>query len=312
MSTASNSLRERFGKVLLLYGGRSAEREISLRSGTAVLNALRAQGIEVEAVDADARLVQRLVESRFDRAFIALHGRGGEDGSLQALLDLLDRPYTGSGALASALAMDKQMSKQMWRGLGLPTPPFMQVTAQTPWEEVLAEVGPVVAIKPNHEGSSIGISRVSSAAEYAQALTLALRYDPQVLAERWIEGAEYTVSILHGRALPVIRVETSHPFYDFVAKYQANDTRYLCPCGLTPDDEQRVQRLALAAFAALGCRGWGRIDLLADATGNFWLLEANTVPGLTDHSLVPMAAKAAGLSFEALVIDILATSERER
>ncbi|HNJ74293.1 MAG TPA: D-alanine--D-alanine ligase, partial [Pseudomonadales bacterium] len=238
--------------------------------------------------------------------------RGGEDGSLQALLDLLDRPYTGSGALASALAMDKQMSKQMWRGLGLPTPPSMQVTAQTPWEEVLDRVGPVVAIKPNHEGSSIGISRVGSAAEYAQALTLALRYDQQVLAERWIEGAEYTVSILHGEALPVIRVETSHTFYDFVAKYQANDTRYLCPCGLAPADEQKVQSLALAAFAALGCRGWGRIDLLADAADNFWLLEANTVPGLTDHSLVPMAAKAAGLSFEALVIDILATSERER
>ncbi|HNL23934.1 MAG TPA: D-alanine--D-alanine ligase, partial [Pseudomonadales bacterium] len=269
-------------------------------------------GIEVEVVDADERLVERLVDSRFDRAFIALHGRGGEDGSLQALLDLLDRPYTGSGALASALAMDKQMSKQMWRGLGLPTPPFMQVTAQTPWEEVLDRVGPVVAIKPNHEGSSIGISRVGSAAEYAQALTLALRYDQQVLAERWIEGAEYTVSILHGEALPVIRVETSHTFYDFVAKYQANDTRYLCPCGLAPADEQKVQSLALAAFAALGCRGWGRIDLLADAADNFWLLEANTVPGLTDHSLVPMAAKAAGLSFEALVIDILATSERER
>ena len=312
MSTASVSLRERFGKVLLLHGGRSAEREISLRSGAAVLNALRAQGIEVEVVDADERLVERLVDSRFDRAFIALHGRGGEDGSLQALLDLLDRPYTGSGALASALAMDKQMSKQMWRGLGLPTPPFMQVTAQTPWEEVLDRVGPVVAIKPNHEGSSIGISRVGSAAEYAQALTLALRYDQQVVAERWIEGAEYTVSILHGEALPVIRVETSHTFYDFVAKYQANDTRYLCPCGLAPADEQKVQSLALAAFAALGCRGWGRIDLLADAADNFWLLEANTVPGLTDHSLVPMAAKAAGLSFEALVIDILATSERER
>ncbi len=312
MSTASVSLRERFGKVLLLHGGRSAEREISLRSGAAVLNALRAQGIEVEVVDADERLVERLVDSRFDRAFIALHGRGGEDGSLQALLDLLDRPYTGSGALASALAMDKQMSKQMWRGLGLPTPPFMQVTAQTPWEEVLDRVGPAVAIKPNHEGSSIGISRVGSAAEYAQALTLALRYDQQVLAERWIEGAEYTVSILHGEALPVIRVETSHTFYDFVAKYQANDTRYLCPCGLAPADEQKVQSLALAAFAALGCRGWGRIDLLADAADNFWLLEANTVPGLTDHSLVPMAAKAAGLSFEALVIDILATSERER
>ena len=312
MSTASVSLRERFGKVLLLHGGRSAEREISLRSGAAVLNVLRAQGIEVEVVDADERLVERLVDSRFDRAFIALHGRGGEDGSLQALLDLLDRPYTGSGALASALAMDKQMSKQMWRGLGLPTPPSMQVTAQTPWEEVLDRVGPVVAIKPNHEGSSIGISRVGSAAEYAQALTLALRYDQQVLAERWIEGAEYTVSILHGEALPVIRVETSHTFYDFVAKYQANDTRYLCPCGLAPADEQKVQSLALAAFAALGCRGWGRIDLLADAADNFWLLEANTVPGLTDHSLVPMAAKAAGLSFEALVIDILATSERER
>ncbi len=311
MNATAQPLTTRFGKVLLLYGGQSAEREISLRSGTAVLAALQAQGIDVEAVDADDRLAERLLHSQFDRAFIALHGRGGEDGTLQALLDLLHRPYTGSGPLASALAMDKQMSKQMWRGLGLPTPPFMQVTADTRWDEVVAEVGTVVAIKPNHEGSSIGISRVSNAQEYAEALALALRYDPGVLAERWISGPEYTVSILHGRALPVIRVETSHQFYDFVAKYEANDTRYLCPCGLSTVQEQKVQSLALAAFAALGCTGWGRVDLLADEAGDFWLLEANTVPGLTDHSLVPMAAHAAGLCFDELVIEILATAELE-
>lgn len=305
-------MQQRFGRVAVLYGGHSAERAISLLSGAAVLQALLGVGVDAVGIDAGADVVDQLKATAPSRVFIALHGPGGEDGTLQGLLEYLRLPYTGSGVLASALAMDKLRCKQLWRGIGLPTAPFATLSAATDWARVLADLGGVVMVKPASEGSSLGMARAATPAALEQAWQDAAQLDSSVLAERWLTGAEYTVAVLAGRALPPIKLETDREFYDYEAKYLADDTRYLCPCGLPPEPEQRLCELALEAFASLGCGGWGRVDVMADTAGDFHLLEINTVPGMTDHSLVPMAATAAGLSFSELVLAILDTAEAAR
>lgn len=295
----------RFGRVAVLFGGTSAERQISLISGAAVLEALQAAGVDAVAFDPAERSVAELAQ--FDRAFIVLHGRGGEDGSMQGLLELLKIPYTGSGVLASALGMDKERTKQVWIASDLPTPKYRRLRADTDFAKVVADLGLPLMIKPSHEGSSIGMCKVMKAEELPQGYASAAAFDSEVIAETWIGGGhEYTVVILGDQALPVIRMKTDRDFYDFEAKYQAHDTQYLCPCGLSEAKEKQLQALALEAFLAVGATGWGRIDAMLDEAGNFWLLEVNTVPGMTDHSLVPMAAKAAGMSFTDLVLGILA------
>lgn len=301
----------RAGRVGVLMGGVSAEREISLRSGAAVLAALQQAGIEAQGLDWNGRLDNTLLQAEVDRFFIALHGRGGEDGQLQAVLDLIGKPYTGSGVLGCALAMDKSRAKLTWLGAALPTPPFEVVDDGADVEALLARLGAPVFVKPAREGSSIGISKVDNGEALAAAIAAARRYDETVLVERAVDGAEYTLSIVGGEALPAIKLETSREFYDFQAKYVDDDTRYLCPCGLTAAAESELAAIGLRAFEVLGARGWGRVDFMRDAAGNNWLIELNTVPGMTDHSLVPMAARAAGMSFEDLVVAILAASMDE-
>jgi D-alanine-D-alanine ligase len=295
-----------WGRVAVLMGGRSSEREISLDSGGAVLSGLLQAGVDAERFDPAESAISEL--QRYDRAFIMLHGQGGEDGVVQGVLESLQLPYTGSGVLASALAMDKLRSKQLWSGVGLPTPGFAVLQADTDFAAVVAQLGLPLMVKPVCEGSSIGMARVESVEALQQAYHAAAAFAGAVIAEQWIEGAEYTVGILAAESLPVIRLQTPHGFYDFDAKYRASDTQYLCPCGLEPAQEQAIQQLALHAFEALGCRGWGRVDLMVDKAGGPWLLEVNTVPGMTSHSLVPMAAKAAGLSFNQLLLEILGQS----
>ncbi len=304
MSTGAD--RQAFGRVAVLMGGWSAEREVSLKSGGAVLEALRGHGIDALAVDVQSgEALLELLEAGVDRAFIALHGRGGEDGSVQGALEVLGIPYTGSGVLASALAMDKLRCKQFFDGVSLPTPPFMVMDAEADHEFIAASLGLPLMVKPALEGSSIGLSRVEHVGELADAWQAAARYPGPVLAEKWIEGEEYTVAILGEEALPVIRVETPHAFYDYSAKYEADSTQYHCPAGLAAAEEQQMQRLALAAFRAVGGTGWGRVDLMRDSDGVDWIIEINTVPGMTDHSLVPMAARARGMAFDELVLAIL-------
>lgn len=289
----------------MLYGGTSAEREISLRSGEAVIAALRRLGIEVVPVDVQPGVIAKLPERKLDCAVIMLHGPGGEDGALQGALEWLGVPYTGSGVLASALAMDKLRSKQLWAGIGLPTAEFVMLTAATDWFAALAQLGGKAMVKPVTEGSSIGMAIATSPEELEAAWREATQYGSGVMAERWLAGAEYTISVLNQRLLPVIKLETDRGFYDYQAKYLVDDTRYLCPCGLSAKAEEHLQILAKRAFDSLGCRGWGRVDVMADEQGNFYLLEVNTVPGMTDHSLTPKAAQAAGLTFDQLVLEIL-------
>lgn len=300
MSGGSN-----FGKVAVMFGGNSAEREISLKSGNAVLAALRRAGVDAHAFDPAERPLAALKEEAYERIFIALHGRGGEDGSLQGALDLMGIPYTGSGVLASALSMDKWRSKLLWQAAGIPVPDCMLLTADSDWQAVVDRLGLPIFVKPANEGSSIGISKVTTVAELSVAYHEAAKYDSLVLAERFIDGAEVQFPILGDRVLPSIRIETPHEFYDYDAKYFANDTRYLCP-GLTPAEERRLAALVLKSFEVLGCRGWARVDLMLDRkTSEPYFLEMNTSPGMTDHSLVPMAAKVAGISFEELVVQVL-------
>lgn len=304
--TVANINRAIGGKLAVLLGGRSAEREISLKSGAAVVGAFQRLGIAVEAIDvAEPNWMQRL-SGEFRQVFIALHGPGGEDGTVQGALECLDIKYTGSGVMASALAMDKYRCKLLWLGLGLSTPRFVELTATSDWHGIIDDLGPVI-VKPACEGSSIGMARAASAGELADAWQNAQAYG-RVFAEQWISGSEYTVAILNDKALPAIKLETDAAFYDFNAKYISDETRYLCPCGLSVAEEQELSDLALAAFTSLGCAGWGRVDVMRDAAGTFYLLEVNTVPGMTDHSLVPMAAKQAGLNFDELVFAILAGS----
>jgi D-alanine-D-alanine ligase len=308
MTNAANVNPAEFGKVAVLMGGLSAEREISLQSGAAVLAALQRQGVDAHGVDVGRDIVSVLLDGQFDCAFIALHGRRGEDGVIQGVLETLNIPYTGSDVLGSALSMDKVRSKQVWRAAGLPTPAFVSLDHDSDWSAVVDELGLPLAVKPAHEGSSLGTTRVEQLQDLQAAWTNAAEFDAAVMAEPWVIGEEYTVAILGDEALPVIRLQTPREFYDYLAKYKADDTSYHCPSGLDAEQESEVQKLALLAFKALGASGWGRIDLMLDEDGKPWLLENNTVPGLTDHSLVPMAAQAAGIEFDDLILRILSAT----
>jgi len=294
-----------FGKVAVLLGGKSAEREISLLSGNGVLKALKSKGVDAHAFDPAERDLFELKREGFARCFIALHGRGGEDGTVQGALEVLGVPYTGSGVLGSALAMDKARTKQLWQANELPTPTYEPIDAKTKFEGVAGRLGLPLIVKPVQEGSSIGITKVSAVAEMDEAYALAVNYDPVVIAERFIEGPEYTASIVDDSALPLIRIEAPEGKYDYQNKYFTDVTKYLCPCGLPAAKEEEIKALALRAFQAVGCTGWGRIDLMLDAQSRPWLLEVNTSPGMTGHSLVPMAAKAVGISYEDLCVKIL-------
>jgi len=289
-------------------GGRSAEREISLKSGAMVLNALKKSGVDAHAFDPRDSGFEALKAQGYSRAFIALHGRFGEDGTVQGALEYLGIPYTGSGVMGSALAMDKWRTKLLWHAAGLPTPAYQLMNARTDPAALAAQLGLPLMVKPAREGSSIGMSKVTSVEKIAPAYELAARYDDVVIAERFIEGVELTAAILGDVPLPLIRLETPREFYDYQAKYFADDTRYICPCGLPADRERALQQTALEAFRVTGCSGWGRVDLMLDRDGNPQLLEVNTIPGMTDHSLVPMAARAQGISFEELVVKILDTA----
>ena len=300
MSNAS-----KFGKVAVLLGGKSAEREVSLDSGTAVLEALVRSGINAEAFDPQERSVTELVN--YDRAFVVLHGRGGEDGQIQGALEWLNIPYTGTGVQGSAIGMDKVKTKQVWQGSELPTAPYRIVTKNSNAQEIVSALDLPLIIKPVHEGSSIGMSKVEKVEDFADAIAKATEHDAVVMAEKWITGREFTIVILNGQALPVIRLQPPEDvaFSDYEAKYQRNDVEYGIPCGLSESEEKELQALALRAFQAVGASGWGRIDAMQDEQGNFWLLEVNTVPGMTSHSLVPKAAAAVGYSFDALCVAIL-------
>lgn len=298
---------KRFGKVAVMLGGTSAERSVSLNSGNAVLAALRRQGVDAHAFDPATRSLGDLMADEFDRVFIALHGRHGEDGCMQGALELLHLPYTGSGVMASAIGMDKWRTKLLWRAAGLPTADWAILTADSDFAAVEAQLGLPIFVKPAREGSSIGMTKVVAPGTLQAAYATAAEHDSLVLAEKFIDGAEYTVGILGDTALPLIRLEPAQDkaFYDFEAKYIRDDTVYHCPAGLTDAQEMALRRLALDAFRLLDGRGWGRVDIMADHDGNPWLLEANTSPGMTDHSLVPMAARTAGIDFDALCLKIL-------
>ncbi|WP_137974901.1 D-alanine--D-alanine ligase [Pseudomonas sp. F(2018)] len=312
MSLHSTLDPKAFGRVAVLFGGKSAERAVSLKSGAAVLAALQAAGVDAFGIDVGDDFLQRLVAEKIDRAFIVLHGRGGEDGSMQGLLECAGIPYTGSGILASALAMDKLRTKRVWLSLGLPTPNHAALASEEDCRAAAAELGFPLFVKPAHEGSSIGMAKVTDVEALIAAWKDASRYDSQVLVEQMIDGPEYTVAMLRGQVLPPIGLGTPHTFYDYDAKYLANDTQYRIPCGLSADKEAELKELTARACEAVGTQGWARADVMQDASGKFWLLEVNTVPGMTDHSLVPMAARAAGLDFQHLVLAILADSVEAR
>lgn len=294
-----------FGKVAVLLGGRSGEREISLRSGNAVLQALISRGVDAHAFDPASESLEALAKSGFERVFIALHGRYGEDGTIQGALELMRIPYTGSGVAASAIAMDKWRTKLIWQSAGIPTPRFALIDANSDFEKVADDLGFPLIVKPSREGSTIGLTKVLAKKDMPAAYAAAAKHDSMVLAEQFVAGAELTAPILRGKALPLIRIEAASGLYDYEAKYLLNTTRYFCPCGLSAQQEHPIQALALRAYDLIGCRGWGRVDVLLDAQGNPHFLEVNTIPGMTDHSLVPMSAKASGISFEDLVLTIL-------
>ncbi len=296
---------EQLGKVAVLMGGISAEREVSLLSGQAVLQGLVGQGIDAHAVDASPSNIDTLKAQGFDRAFIVLHGRWGEDGVVQGALESIGLPYTGSGVLGCALAMDKVRSKQVWQSLGLPTAKYRVLRSEADIEGLVEELGLPLFLKPAREGSSVGAGKVLEASELLEAYRRTAEVGDDVLAEQFITGAELTCAVLNDQALPVVRMSTDNEFYDYEAKYLSDDTQYFCPAGLSDELEQRVRELALAAFSALDCAVWGRVDVMLDQHDQPLLLEVNTVPGMTDHSLVPMAAQAQGIGFNDLVLKIL-------
>ena len=302
---------KQFGRVAVVMGGSSAEREVSLNSGGNVLDALRARAIDAQGIDGIPALLEAIRGGHVDRVFNILHGRGGEDGTLQGALQCLGVPYTGSGVLGSALAMDKVRTKHVWQALDLPTPRYVPFRPGDDVREAIDALGLPVVVKPSHEGSSVGITRVRSPADLSAAIELAARYDGELVIEQMIVGDEYTVGVLGREALPSIRIVPAGEYYDYHAKYIAEDTQYICP-GLSGAAEAEMRALALAAFDASGASGWGRVDLMRDAQGNNWLLEVNTTPGMTSHSLVPKAARAVGIDFEALCWRILETSFAER
>lgn len=293
-----------FGKVAVLMGGRSEERAISLQSGQAVLSALKAQGVHVHAFDPAEQAISEL--AGYDRAFICLHGRYGEDGTIQGALELMDIPYTGSGVMASAIAMDKWRTKILWQAMHVTTPDYAIINEKTDLLHTANTLGLPLFVKPANEGSSIGISKVKAVSEFAEAYLLAAKADPVVIAEQFVGGGEYTVGIIGEKVLPIVQIIPKNEYYDYDAKYVSDETEYRCPAGLSEAQEKQIQHEALQAFKALGCTGWGRVDFLMDALGEqHYFLEVNTSPGMTSHSLVPMAAKATGMTFESLVIEIL-------
>lgn len=299
-----------FGKVGVLFGGRSAEREVSMMSGSGVLAALKSRGIDAHAFDPAERSLAELAAERFDRVFIALHGRYGEDGTLQGALEQLGIPYTGPGVLASSIAMDKAMTKRIWLAGGLSTPKFEMLSAKSDWKAVATSLGLPLIVKPAHEGSTLGLTKVTAVEQLPEAYALAARFDRAVMAEEFISGMELTCPILgdgdDAKALPVIRIIAPDANYDYQNKYFGNDTQYLCPCGLPPEQEREIQALVVASYRALGCRGWSRADVMIRATDSRpFLLEINTSPGMTGHSLVPMSAKANGMDYEDLCVAIL-------
>lgn len=296
---------KKFGKVGVLLGGQSAEREVSLKSGTAVLTALQRKGVDAHAFDPARRSLGDLAMAEFDRVFIALHGRFGEDGCMQGALELLQIPYTGSGVMASAIGMDKWRTKLLWQAAGLPTPEWALLETGTDFDAVEKQLGLPIFVKPAREGSSIGMTKVKRPGELRAAWKKAADYDSLVLAEKFVDGGEYTCAVLGNETLPMIQLIPKNEYYDYEAKYLRDDTEYLCPCGLAPDQEKSIQAMCLKAFQVVGCGGWGRVDVMLDSAGNPYLLEINTSPGMTDHSLVPMAARAAGLDFDALCLRIL-------
>ncbi|QMB00269.1 D-alanine--D-alanine ligase [Escherichia fergusonii] len=299
-------------KIAVLLGGTSAEREISLNSGAAVLAGLREGGVDAYPVDPKDVDVAQLKSMGFQKVFIALHGRGGEDGTLQGMLELLGLPYTGSGVMASAISMDKLRSKLLWQGAGLPVAPWVAIT-RTEFEKGLSDevvkqisaLGLPLIVKPSREGSSVGMSKVVAENSVENALKLAFQHDDEVLVEKWLSGPEFTVAILGEEILPSIRIQPAGTFYDYEAKYLSDETQYFCPSGLEAEQESILKSLVQKAWTTLGCKGWGRIDVMLDDDGQFYLLEANTSPGMTSHSLVPMAARQAGMSFSQLVVRIL-------
>lgn len=298
------------GFVAVLYGGESAEREISLQSGRAAAEAMHQLGIRNQLVDVGPDIVVQLQQIKPDLVFIALHGRGGEDGSIQGVLEFLKLPYTGSGVLASALALNKAQTKRVWQYESLPTAPWAVLNEDSDWPVVLSKLGGHVMVKPVSEGSSLGMSQAKTAEELQKAYELASQFDVEVIAEQWISGYEYTVGMLQNEVMPVIEMKTSEQFYTYEAKYLSDQTTYLCPAPISEKDKLEIQDIARRAFDYLGCAGWGRVDLMRAESGEFLLLEANTIPGMTSHSLVPMAAKEMGISFPSLILLILDSARR--
>lgn len=300
-------------KVAVLLGGTSAEREVSLNSGAAVLAGLKDAGVDAHPIDPKEYPVAQLKADGFDKVFIALHGRGGEDGTLQGVLEFLGLPYTGSGVMASALTMDKLRTKLLWQGANLPVSPYVALQkgdlAQVNPQEIVSRLGLPLIVKPSCEGSSVGMSKVNAAEELVPALENAFLHDTCVLVEKWLSGPEFTVAILGDEVLPSIRIQPAGVFYDYQAKYLSDETQYFCPSGLGDEKEQALRALAMSAYRAVGCQGWGRVDVMQDSDGQFYLLEVNTAPGMTNHSLVPMAARESGLSFSQLVVKILALAD---
>lgn len=294
---------KQFGKVAVLFGGSSGEREVSLKSGAAVLAALKRQGVDAHAFDPATDSLDTL--KQYDRAFISLHGRLGEDGTVQGALELMHIPYTGSGVMASAIAMDKWRTKLLWAANGVKTPQFEMLKNNSDFDVVCKTLGLPLFVKPANEGSSIGVTKVKRAQDLPEAYALAAKSDPLVMAEKFVGGGEYTVGMLGDNVLPIVRIVPKNEYYDYEAKYLRDDTEYLCPSGLPTDKEKQIQQEAKEAFAVLGCKGWGRVDFLMDEQGQHYFLEVNTSPGMTDHSLVPMAAKASGVGFDQLVLEIL-------
>lgn len=297
-----------FGRVAVLYGGENSERQVSLNSGKRVLQALLDAGIDAVGVDVCGDWLNQFLAMKVDRVFIILHGRGGEDGCMQGMLETLKIPYTGSGVLASALAMDKLRTKQVWASCGLPTPKYAMLATEQDCQEAAQRLGFPMIVKPSHEGSSVGMAKVNTLDELLAAWREALQYDTEVLVEEWISGPEYTIAVLNDEVLPPIGLGTTHDFYDYEAKYISNDTSYRIPCGLDSVKEEALKDLVKKAYKTVGVTGWGRVDVMQDQQGQFYLLEVNTSPGMTDHSLVPMAAKAAGYDYQQLVLSVLATT----
>jgi D-alanine-D-alanine ligase len=299
---------EEFGRVAVLMGGTAAERTVPLRSGAAVYEALKRKGVDVIAIDVTGNPIDALLEHKVDRVFNIIHGRGGEDGVLQGVLEAMKIPYTGSGVMASALSMDKLRTKLCWQGYGLVTPRWHLLKNEDDIDPCIEKLGFPVIVKPAQEGSSIGMSKAKDRSELIKALAVAASYRCDVYAEAWVTGKEYTVAILNGEALPPIRLETPNEFYDYEAKYAATTTQYHCPCGLGQDQEDQLRKLAKTAGHVIGVKGWARVDVFIDNSGQYQLIEINTVPGMTDHSLVPMAARQAGIDFDDLVWRVLETS----